>query len=967
MNLYLQKNENGVTVVLITVIFILSLVNSNSAEIPYKDEHQNPGKLASDLRGKIKMLSNEEKIPVIIFLDEKDVELKEIKEINRLKRKYKLIDAISAELDKGEIEDLKDNPHVKKIYYDRVIHALPIRNDKKIKISTSAETIGAYYVQDHLNYTGRNITVAVIDTGIDYTHPDLGGYFGEGYKVKDGYDFINEDSDPMDDNGHGTHCAGIVAANGNIKGIAPDADLLAVKVLDSEGRGNISDVLAGIDWAVANGADIISLSLGWNEQPNDGMEPLDLIVNAAVEKGIVVVAAAGNEGPGTGAIAYPASAEKVISVGASDDRGTVNTDDDIVADFSCRGPSAFGRFDPDVVAPGVGIYSTVPSASCELCDPSGYKSLQGTSMATPHVAGAAALLLEYNRNLTPIMIKSLLIHSAGGITGHPFEAGAGLINITRAIESGTEVLINNDDCWEESIIAGMNTTAVLKIKNNHEYSMNFSISISSLTDIEGDYSIPETWFEFPESIVLEPSEEKEVQIKFSAHPEANPGTYGSILKIESNNSEGIRIPIAITIPLFDTGTIQGIVDDECSIDSPYSCGSDPSDSVDRWGDWKFYQIKNHNGTSIEITLNWSDSSNDLDLYLFAPNGVLVDVSGEGNTTGEHILLSNPVYHEYWVAVYAYDVIPSKLHFNLTVSYLSSLRVEPSSWQGSASKGETKEIEFYLTNNAATKTNLHLNINILQDGDTHSWHFNNQIPPSFCTYQWLRTDLGMDTSKTRYITVNLSWNTDRDLNLILAYWNDDGDHIFQDNEHYATRFSSTHDNHQLQEYWERIEYVDIQHYLKNYYDVGVYVCNEDIIKFQGSFNVDVQLYDTSPWSVAQVIPNSIPILNPYQSKNLSVLIDTNSLNENKTYDSFLLIKENSDLAKVPIRLSITATSSTTTTTTTTTTTIWPCDLPGDYPTCGEVTLEEVVDFINLWAQGQAELEDVVNLINAWAGS
>jgi len=950
MNLYLQKNENGVTVVLITVIFILSLVNPNSAEIPYKDEHQNPGKLASDLRGKIKMLSNEEKIPVIIFLDKKDAELKEIKDINRLKRKYKLIDAISAELDKGEIEDLKDNPHVKKIYYDRVIHALPIKNDKKIKISTSAETIGAYYVQDHLNYTGRNITVAVIDTGIDYTHPDLGGYFGEGYKVKDGYDFINEDSDPMDDNGHGTHCAGIVAANGNIKGIAPDADLLAVKVLDSNGEGHNSIVLAGIDWAVSHGADIITLSLGENQQPNDGMEPLDLIVNAAVEKGIVVVAAAGNEGPGTGTIAHPASTEKVISVGASNDRGTVNTDDDTIAEFSCRGPSAFGRFDPDVVAPGVGIYSTWLNES--------YYSATGTSMSAPHVAGAAALLLEYNRNLTPIMIKSLLIHSAGGITGHPFEAGAGLINITRAIESGTEALINNDDCWEESIIAGMNTTAVLKIKNNHEYSMNFSISISSLTDIEGDYSIPETWFEFPESIVLEPSEEKEVQIKFSAHPEANPGTYGSILKIESNNSEGIRIPIAITISLFDTGTIQGIVDDECSIDSPYSCGSDPSDSVDRWGDWKFYQIKNHNGTSIEITLNWSDSSNDLDLYLFAPNGVLVDVSGEGNTTGEHILLSNPVYHEYWVAVYAYDVIPSKLHFNLTVSYLSSLRVEPSSWHGSLNKGEQGLINFTLINDETPDSNLDLSLILLKNGEGISLTKTiGRTDPDPYDVVWKKSASGLDLENAKYLNASLRWdNPSNDLNLYFVYK--------EGNFWYISRFRSEHRNDLLGTGEEDLNGIDIRYYLKKYSDIGIGIKNPGGYQ---SYNLKLNFTDESSWDSAVVVPSNISYLSSNERRTVQVSINTSSLTEGKTYNPFLLIKENSDLAKVPIRLSITATSSTTTTTTTTTTTIWPCDLPGDYPTCGEVTLEEVVDFINLWAQGEADLEDVVNLINAWAGS
>jgi hypothetical protein len=147
--------------------------------------------------------------------------------------------------------------------------------------------------------TGQGMRVAVIDTGIDYTHPDLGGCFGPSCKVVGGYDFVNDDSDPMDDRGHGTHCAGIIAANGMVKGVAPDASLCAYKVLDEEGYGWSSDVIAGVERATDpdgdpgtdDAVDVMSISLGGSGNP-DG--PKALAVDAAVDQGVVVAVAVGN-------------------------------------------------------------------------------------------------------------------------------------------------------------------------------------------------------------------------------------------------------------------------------------------------------------------------------------------------------------------------------------------------------------------------------------------------------------------------------------------------------------------------------------------------------------------------------------------------------------------------------------------------------------------------------------------------
>jgi len=205
------------------------------------------------------------------------------------------------------MDKLNNSRAVKAIYPDRKVHALLANTVPLIHASD------VWQLQDAEgnNVTGKGVLVAVLDTGVDYTHPDLGGGFGPGYKVVGGYDFVNEDDDPTDDNGHGTNVAGIVAANGNLKGVAPDAKLLVYKVLDKSGVGYVSDVIAGMQKAIDDGADILSMSFGFFGPSF----PLDWAINNAVVHGVIIVAAAGNEGPGLGTINTPASHERVIAVG----------------------------------------------------------------------------------------------------------------------------------------------------------------------------------------------------------------------------------------------------------------------------------------------------------------------------------------------------------------------------------------------------------------------------------------------------------------------------------------------------------------------------------------------------------------------------------------------------------------------------------------------------------------------------
>ncbi|MBI4991643.1 MAG: S8 family peptidase [Candidatus Harrisonbacteria bacterium] len=211
--------------------------------------------------------------------------------------------------------------------------------------------------------TGDPVRVAVVDTGISKDHPDLKE------NIKGGYNTINPTRSWDDDNGHGSHVAGIVAALNNsigAVGVGPAVDLLAVKVLRKDGSGFTSDVIEGIDWAVQNGAQVINLSLG----STSDIQAMHDAVKAAHDAGTVVVAAAGNNG---GAVIYPAAYPEVLAVSATDQNN-------LLASWSSRGPEV------DLSAPGVSIYSTYLGT--------GYATLSGTSMATPHVTGAAALVLN---------------------------------------------------------------------------------------------------------------------------------------------------------------------------------------------------------------------------------------------------------------------------------------------------------------------------------------------------------------------------------------------------------------------------------------------------------------------------------------------------------------------------------------------------------------------------------------------
>jgi serine protease AprX len=305
---------------------------------------------------------------------------------------YSLINAVKVNVPSKEAaEQLSKLPGVKYVEKDITFHAA---------LDKSAPQMGAPVAWES-GFTGKGVTVAVVDTGIDGTHPDLKGRI-VGWK-----DLVSGGTTPYDDFGHGTHCAGIIAgngaaSNGKYRGIAPEVSLIGVKVLGKDGSGNESDILAGIEYAADSSAQVISMSLGSDEHSRAICEA----VTRAVQKGKIVVVAAGNSGPKSGTIGCPSDNKDVITVGAVDPA-------DYLCSFSSRGPMKDGSVKPDVVAPGFQVVSCRASGTMEnKAIARYYLAESGTSMACPMVSGTVALMVQNDPQLTPVKAREILRKTA---------------------------------------------------------------------------------------------------------------------------------------------------------------------------------------------------------------------------------------------------------------------------------------------------------------------------------------------------------------------------------------------------------------------------------------------------------------------------------------------------------------------------------------------------------------------------
>jgi serine protease AprX len=368
---------------------------------------------------------------------------------------YRLISAFAATMSGAQARALA-----------RVGGVFRIEEDARATVFLEAarRDFGAESVSLNYGFTGAGIDICIVDTGIEVVHEQFvdeatGSSAG---KLMAFQDFVGDlygdlQTEPYDDHGHGTHVASIAAGDGTgsalaprLRGVAPDALLHIAKVLDGNGSGPVSGIIAALDWCILQGVDVINMSLGLPGS-SDGRDSLSKAANEAVNTGVVVVVAAGNGGDGPATVGSPGAADQVITVGATAEWSADPLDPNesfwhtagvYPAPFSSRGPTKDGDVKPDIMGPGVSIAAALADpfgiyAALNGCNNDCYTTLSGTSMASPFVAGVVALLLEADGGLSPAAVAQALYVTAqdrGTVAGKDNDTGFGLVDAYTALE-----------------------------------------------------------------------------------------------------------------------------------------------------------------------------------------------------------------------------------------------------------------------------------------------------------------------------------------------------------------------------------------------------------------------------------------------------------------------------------------------------------------------------------------------------
>jgi serine protease AprX len=406
------------------LILAFSLLTSTSYQSRSVINPASSEKIDPELR-ELKSLNSEEKVEVIVWLNN-NKSTESLEEIGNVTHKYSIIPAVAMEVPVNELENLAKEPNVEEIVPDRIVSAFRLESMSIIKATNASSTF---------NVNGTGVNISIIDTGI-FNHSE----FQSPNRIIKQKCYCNvapgnccpdataESDNATDDEGHGTHVAGIAAGigDGYTHGVATNASLFAVKVLNSSGTGRDSDIVAGIDWAVNNSTNVISLSLGGSISAglNCYSYSSSKAVDNATKRGVVVIVAAGNSGPPSGTIEAPGCAKRAITIGYTGD-------DDIIISSSSRGPTGDNRTKPDLTAPGNSINSTTNSIG-------GYATLSGTSQAAPHVTGVAALVIAKFNQINgyypnPDRVKAILITAVNTTGQRNNSYGSGRIDAYEAL------------------------------------------------------------------------------------------------------------------------------------------------------------------------------------------------------------------------------------------------------------------------------------------------------------------------------------------------------------------------------------------------------------------------------------------------------------------------------------------------------------------------------------------------------
>lgn len=606
-------------------------------------------------------IQSDDKVFIVEALENPEALAEEVKEKFDSVKIRKMFSAVysgfSVEVSAREVEDLEKLDGIARI--DEMAFYEPYLDESVPFIGGTSGEINSLMTRGDDELTGKGVQVAVIDTGIDYEHPDLKKSY------RGGYDVIDQDSDPMEtqkDEGmptlHGTHVAGIISANGKLKGVAPEAEIYAYRALGPTGMGTTEQVIESIEKAVEDGADVINLSLGNTVNGPDW--PTSIALDKVVEKGVVAVTSNGNSGPNLWTVGSPGTSSKAISVGAStppmtipylirdgdrdeeipvqpmqksvpwklkralpfvdvglgreedyenidaanklvvakrgvisftvkakiakeqgakglivynhlpgefagmleepvdipvvsvtkengekltnesgiSDKEYIRTiyrkEEDQIAPFSSRGPVTHTwDVKPDLVAPGVQISSTVPS---------GYLDLNGTSMSSPHVAGAVALLIQKYPDWSPEQIKASLMNTAkvlkdgDGEPHPPHVQGTGRIQVNEALESETLVYPAQISFgkWQRTD-QRLEKTVELTIENVSQERKKYSV--------EPPFDVPDgIQWKVPFSVYIDPGEKVTVNVGIDVFPSVfEEGMYYNRIRVESGN-DVIEVP-----------------------------------------------------------------------------------------------------------------------------------------------------------------------------------------------------------------------------------------------------------------------------------------------------------------------------------------------------------------------------------------------------------------------------------------
>jgi subtilisin family serine protease len=404
----------------------------------------------------------------------------------------------------------------------------------EVELAESVPLVGAPRAWES-GLDGTGVTVAVLDTGIDTNHPDLVD------KVVTSENF-SESATTLDRHGHGTHVAGIVAGTGaasagDLTGVAPGAELLNVKVIGDDGTGAESDIIAGMEWAAAQGAEVINLSLGG--PASDGTDPVSQAVNQLTEQHDVLFAiAAGNSGPADQSVASPGVADAALTVGSVDKS-------EQLAGNSGRGPRA-GDFaiKPDVTAPGVSIVSA-RADSTELGTPVGehHTQLSGTSMAAPHAAGAAAILRQAEPDLSAAELKARLVGSA---VPHPeldvYQQGGGRIDVPAALAAPVQASPAPIDLGYRPFPQQGSEPVTVEVNYTNLTEEPLALQLGfDVRSRDGAVPEPAMLSVEPAALTLEPGGAGEATVTLDASI-GDAGLYGGYL-VASAGETGVRTPV----------------------------------------------------------------------------------------------------------------------------------------------------------------------------------------------------------------------------------------------------------------------------------------------------------------------------------------------------------------------------------------------------------------------------------------